>query len=112
MGYHFSPVNGGSGFDIPDHEMIDVREVLRIGVGEAGADCPVEMHKFASNDGLLVTPEECREIARLLGGQAGEWLVSDYRTFVDEVSGDLAGNIRALADFSADAAERGGFRVL
>ncbi|HEX2313528.1 MAG TPA: hypothetical protein VHJ17_07350 [Thermomonospora sp.] len=111
MGYAFTYEDGGAGFGIPGHEMVDVREVLRLGVTQAGEDCPVQMHKFESNGNWLVTPEECRAIADLLGGRQGEWLVADYETFVDGVSDGLIGNVRDLAEFSAKAAERGGFRV-
>ncbi|WP_119726719.1 hypothetical protein [Thermomonospora amylolytica] len=111
MGYSFSCAGAGRAFDIPGHEMIDVREVLRLAVHQAGPDCPVQMHKFESNDGWHVTPEECRAIARLLGGPHGELMVSDYLSFVDEVSDGLIGNVRDLAEFSALAADNGGFDV-
>ncbi|WP_147312271.1 hypothetical protein [Thermomonospora umbrina] len=111
MGYSFNSEGNGSGFDIPGHEMVDVREVLRLGVMRAGERCPVEMHKFESNGGWHVGPEECRELARILDGREGEMLVADYRSFVDDVADNLIENVHRLAAFSAEAADRGGFRV-
>ncbi|ROO89986.1 hypothetical protein EDD29_7698 [Actinocorallia herbida] len=112
MGFYFSYADGaGPGFDVPGHVMADVREVLRIAVAHAGADCPVQVHKFESNDGWHVGPEECRAIADLLDGAEAEKAVSTYGTFVDGIPDGLVGEVRALGEFSAQAVERGGFHV-
>ena len=112
MGYFFSYADGkGPDFDIPGSAMIDVREALRIAVTEAGPACPVQMHKFESNDRWHVSPEEAQAIADLLGGRKAELLDSDYRCYVDGVSDGLVGELRALGEFSGRAATRGGFYV-
>jgi len=112
MGYFFSYADGrGPDFDIPDGAMVDVREALRIAVTEAGPASPVQMHEFESNDRRHVPPEEAQAIADLLGGRKAELLDSDYRCYVDGVSDTLLGDLRALGDFSARAATRGGFYV-
>ncbi|WP_460306411.1 hypothetical protein [Actinocorallia aurea] len=91
--------------------MTDVREVLRLAVSHAGPECVVEMHKFSSNDRWHVTPRECRVIAELLDGVKADHLVSEYLSYVDGAPDGLLGEVRALAEFSAGAADRGGFHV-
>ncbi|MEO3785907.1 hypothetical protein ABGB12_21475 [Actinocorallia sp. B10E7] len=112
MGYYFSHADGnGPDFDIPGSAMIDVREALRIAISEAGPGSPIQMHKFESNDRSYVPPEEAQAIADLLSGRKAERLDSNYRCYVDDVSDTLLGDLRALGDFSAQAATRSGFYV-
>ncbi|GAA0958795.1 hypothetical protein [Actinocorallia libanotica] len=112
MGYAFRCADdSGHNLSITGSEMVDVRETLRLAISLAEGESVIQMHKFESNDEWIVTPEECREIARLLGGREGEYIVSEYRNFVDGVSDGLLGNVRDLAELGARAADHGGIRV-
>lgn len=111
MGYAFRCADGtGVNLSLTDREMFEVREVLRLAADMAGAGLP--MNKFESNDDWLVTPEECREIVRLIGGDEGEHRVADYQTYTDAPpGGPLLDSVRDLAALAAQAADHGGLRV-
>ncbi|GAA3209874.1 hypothetical protein [Actinocorallia longicatena] len=112
MGYTFRCADGSGGnLSIPGGAMVDLREVLRLAVTFAGDESVVQMSKFESNGGRIVTPEECREIARLLGGREGEYILAEYRNYVDGIPDGLTGDVRELAELCARAADHGGMRV-
>lgn len=66
--------------------------------------------KFQSNDGWLVTPEECREIARKLRASA-DVIASDYFPDAGVARADGERWVLGFARYNEIAAEHGGYRV-
>ena len=73
-------------------------------------DGRVGAYKFESNDGWLVTPDECEVIARAVRAHA-DVIAEDFFTDVGLSTSDGHAWLKKWADFNALAAAHGGYRV-
>ncbi len=73
----------------------------------------VDLYKFKSNDGWLITPEECRHIASRLRKFVAENEVGSYLSFFDDdpPKEEVEGWLTSFADYCENAAENEGFKV-